>query len=116
MHRLAIIVLAGTLACAGASCSKSSSGVSCSDPTPASNVDLQDYAYSPVCTAATSGATLSLQDSGSQPHSFTVKGTDVNVMVHPGQHADASLAGVAPGTYEVICTLHPQMVGALKIG
>jgi plastocyanin len=116
VRRVIVVVFSALLVCAGASCSKGSTAVSCQDPAQATTVDLQDFAYSPVCTAAASDATLTLQNTGSQPHSFTVKGTEVNVMVGAGQRSDASLAGIGPGTYQVTCTLHPQMVGALKIG
>ena len=115
MQRVAAVGIAALLLVAGVGCSKGSAGTMCQDPTQASTVELKDFAYSPVCTAAASGAMLALSNTGSQPHSFTVKGTDVNVMVPAGQHADAPLAGIPAGTYEVVCTLHPQMVAALRI-
>ncbi len=116
MQRVAAVGIAAVLLVAGVGCSKGSSPATCQDPTRASSVELKDFAYSPVCTAAASGATLTLSNTGSQPHSFTVKGTEVDVMVPAGQHADASLAGIPAGTYEVVCTLHPQMVAALRVG
>jgi plastocyanin len=116
VQRVAAVGIAAVLLVAAVGCSKGSSTTRCQDPTQASSVELKDFAYSPVCTAAASSATLTLSNTGSQPHSFTVKGTRVDVMVPPGQHADASLAGIPAGTYEVVCTLHPQMVAALRIG
>ncbi len=116
MQRVAAVGIAAVLLVAGVGCSKASSTTTCQDPAQASSIELKDFAYSPVCTAAASGATLTLSNTGSQPHSFTVRGTDLSVMVPAGQHADASLAGIPAGTYEVVCTLHPQMVAALRIG
>jgi len=116
VQRVAAVGIAAVLLVAGVGCSKGSSATTCQDPTKASTIEIKDFSYSPVCTSTASGATLTISNTGSQPHSFTVKGTDVNVMVPAGQHADASLAGVPAGTYEVVCTLHPQMVAALRIG
>jgi len=113
---LRVVIAVSFLVTGAAACTKGSASASCANPTAATSVDLQDYAYAPACTQAAAGATLTLHNSGSQPHSFTVQGTGVNILVKPGTSAEATLAGIAAGTYKVVCTIHPQMVGALKIG
>ena len=115
MRRPAAIVIVGLLASAVVACSKGSPQVTCADPTQTTTVDVREFSYTPACVEAASGSTLTITDSGSQPHSFTVKGTEVNVMVPPGTQAQVPLGGVAPGTYRVVCTIHPQMVAALKV-
>jgi plastocyanin len=110
---LSVVVMAA-LAGAGVACS--SDAPSCTSYTAATSVDLKDFSFDPGCLGASPGATLTLRDVGAAPHSFTVKGTDVNVSVDPGETATADLSGVAPGTYTVVCTYHPDMVGRLKVG
>ena len=61
------------------------------------------------------GQTLTLHNADDTPHTFTVKGTDVDVKLDGGQTAEASLAGVAAGTYAVSCLYHPQMTESLLV-
>ena len=56
-----------------------------------------------------------LHNADDTPHTFTVKGTDVDVKIEGGQTAEASLAGVAAGTYAVSCLYHPQMTESLQV-
>jgi plastocyanin len=106
-----VVVGAGTVACGGGS-----TAPTCSAPVAASAVQLVDFSFDPGCVGADAGETLTLTNTGGAPHSYTVKGTSVNVQVDPGQSQTATLADIAPGVYAVICTYHPQMVGALKVG
>jgi plastocyanin len=112
-------VLAGVLAvCAAltpAACSSSSAAPSCDAPTEATSVELQDFAFAPDCIAAPATATLTLENTGSATHTFTIDGTPVNANVNAGDTATVTLSGLTAGTtYRVICTYHTQMVAALE--
>jgi plastocyanin len=113
LRSLVVVVMV----CAGAvSCSSSPKAVaSCTPSGPTQTVDLKDFAFDPTCIGAASGAHLTLQNSGAAPHTFTINGTPVNQKVDPGSGAEVSFAGFAPGTYPVVCTIHPQMTGTLQI-
>jgi plastocyanin len=87
----------------------------CSDPVDATTVELSDFAFRPNCLSTDAGATITLENTGDAPHTFTVEGTDVDVEVDPGSSAEARLSGAEPGTYAVTCTLHPQMEATLTI-
>ena len=87
----------------------------CSDPVDATTVELSDFAFRPNCLSADAGATITLENTGDAPHTFTVEGTDVDVEVDPGSSAEASLSGAESGTYAVTCTLHPQMEATLTV-
>ena len=78
-------------------------------------VEMADFSFTPGCAAVDAGASLELRNVGDVPHTFTVSGTDVDVNVPAGESATTDLADVGAGTYEVICTLHPQMTGALQV-
>ncbi|MFL5791161.1 MAG: cupredoxin domain-containing protein [Actinomycetota bacterium] len=109
---LAALVLAGL----GAACSTGSSGAAaCETPTKTTEVDIQNLAFTAPCVSATANDTLNLVNKDSAEHTFTVKGTSINVTVEGGQTATAPLTGLAPGTYSVICQFHPQMKQTLQI-
>jgi plastocyanin len=77
---------------------------------------VADFTYDPTCAEASSGDTLTIDNTGKVPHTFTVTGTDATVDVAAGESSTLDLAGVAPGVYRVICTYHANMESALKIG
>jgi plastocyanin len=116
---MGVVVVIGALVCAlsaGACRGSSSGGASCDAPVSTETVTLKDFAFDPACVSATAGSTLTITNTGGAPHSYTVKDTGVNVTLDPGDSGTADLTGIAPGTYAVTCTYHPQMVGALKVG
>ncbi len=113
MRRPLLLLLLALLALPAASCS--SKQASCTDPTTTTSVELSSFDYTPGCVAATATDTLTLTNGSDTAHTFTVKGTDVNVSLEGGKTAEVTLTGVQPGTYTVVCQYHPQMVGALKI-
>jgi plastocyanin len=87
----------------------------CTDPVATTSVELADFAFRPDCFSTGTGATITLENTGDALHTFTVTGTDVDVSVDAGASGEASLSGVAAGTYAVTCTLHPQMVATLTV-
>jgi plastocyanin len=88
----------------------------CSDPAPATSVQLADFAFEPDCLSVDAGATITLENVGDAPHTFTVGGTDVDLKVDPGASDEVGFDGVDPGTYSVTCTFHPQMTATLTVG
>jgi plastocyanin len=108
--------LVACLLLAGVACSGSAgTPASCTPTGPTATVELKDYAFAPTCIQGTAGGTLALSNTGDALHSFKVTGTAVLQTVESGATGEASLAGVAPGTYAVMCTFHPQMVATLVV-
>jgi plastocyanin len=87
----------------------------CTDPVAATTVELGDFAFRPDCLSADEEATITLENTGDAPHTFTVTGTDVDVTVDAGTSVEASVRRVDPGTYAVTCTFHPQMEATLTV-
>jgi plastocyanin len=90
----------------------------CIDPVATTEVELADFAFRPDCLsveASTMPMTFTLENTGDAPHTFTVTGTDVDINVDAGTSVEASLSGVEPGIYAVICTFHPQMEATLTV-
>lgn len=117
MGRIAVTVVATlTFMGLGAACSTGSRGAAtCDSPTKTTEVDIQNIAFTASCVSATANDTLSLVNKDSTEHTYTVKGTSINVTVDAGQTASTPLTGIAPGTYSVICQFHPQMKQTLQI-
>jgi plastocyanin len=113
--RLLILVMAtltsGVVACSGGG----SDPPTCASFDTSTSVAMADFSFTPACIGADGGATLSLDNGGNAPHTFTVEGTPVSVDVPAGEHASADLADVTPGTYTVVCTYHPQMKAVLRV-
>jgi len=93
----------------------SSGSATCDAPTATTAVDIQNSTFSPGCVSVATGQTLTLHNTDDTAHTFTVKGTGVDVKLEGGQTGEASLAGVAAGTYAVSCLYHPQMTESLQV-
>jgi plastocyanin len=113
--RTALILIA-TSTMWGIACSESTDPQDlCSAPTATTRVEMKDFAYVPTCVSASAGSTLTLQNTGATPHTFTVQNSDDSVDVAAGETGTLDIADLSSGTYEVICTYHPQMKAALRV-
>ncbi len=77
-------------------------------------VTIRDFKYE-VPASVKPGATVTVTNADSAPHTLTVKdkgGFDVEV---PGGATAIFQAPDAPGEYDIICTFHPQMTGTLVV-
>lgn len=98
-----------------AGCSKPPSA-GCAHPQASTSVSIAHFIFAPGCIAVAPDATLTVTNSDSIPHTFTVQGTKTDVSIEAGKAASVPLSGLAPGTYVVICRYHPQMVQSLRVG
>jgi plastocyanin len=103
------------LCAGGLSCSSSATPSSCAPSGPTTTVDLKDFAFEPACIGASTGSTIALQNTGTTLHTFTINGTAIDEKLDAGASGQVSLAGIAPGTYPVVCTVHPQMTATLQV-
>ena len=111
---LSVVLVSGAVL-GPAACSSSDAPPKCDAPVQTTSVELKDFAFEPVCVESSATATLTLRNTGSAIHTFTIDGTDVNANVDPGETTSVTLSGLTTGTtYPVVCTYHSQMVGALK--
>jgi plastocyanin len=72
--------------------------------TTTSTVTLVDNAFEPSDPVVAAGDVEVVND-GSNAHTFTVEGQDVDVEVQPGETATASV-DVEPGSYTLFCQFH----------
>jgi plastocyanin len=99
----------------GPACGGDAEPQGCVDPVPATTVELADFAFRPECLTVDAGATITLDNVGESPHTFTVDGTDLDLNVDAGSSAEAGLSGIEPGRYAVTCTYHAQMTATLTV-
>ncbi|MFP5308947.1 MAG: multicopper oxidase domain-containing protein [Actinomycetes bacterium] len=83
-------------------------------------VDLTEFAIRPGTISAGTGTTITVTNVGQAAHDLTVEGTDVATPgLQPGGTASLSLAGLAPGSYTLLCSVpgHASagMTGTLTI-
>lgn len=83
------------------------------------SVTLDEFAITPASIVA--DGILNITNAGSMAHDFQVVGTDVGTeLLQPGQTATLDVSGLAPGNYEVICSVsgHKEagMIGSLTVG
>ena len=90
----------------------------CGDPQAVGTVTMADFSYEPGCVEAAPGDSLEIVNEGQAPHTFTVEsdGAEAEADVAAGERATLTVPDLAAGTYRVICTYHPQMEAALRIG
>lgn len=77
-------------------------------------ITIRDFAYE-VPASVKPGATVTVTNADSAPHTLTAKdkgGFDIEV---PGGATVIFQAPDAPGEYGIICSFHPQMTGTLVV-
>jgi len=114
--RTLIIGLTAALTLGGLAACSSSKDATCENPVATTTVEVNEFTYDPSCVQAEAGATLTIDNAGQVPHTYTVTGTDATVDVAAGESATLDVSGLAPGVYRVICTYHSNMESALKVG
>ena len=90
----------------------------CEAPQATGTVTMADFSYEPSCVEAAPGDPLEVVNEGHAPHTFTVEsdGAQAEVDVPAGEQVTLTVPDLAAGTYRVVCTYHPQMEAALRIG
>jgi plastocyanin len=80
---------------------------------PAGGVTLtiQDFAFSPATVAA--GQPLTITNADDFPHTVTDSGGAFAVRVSGG--ASDTVTIDAPGTYSIVCEIHPSMAGTIVV-
>ncbi len=81
-------------------------------PAPPGALQMQDFSYSPSSITVTAGTSLTWFNSGLAPHTVTGPGFDSG-LVQPGSSYRWNFD--APGTFNYLCTIHPQMRGVVVV-
>jgi plastocyanin len=106
-----VMVLALTGACS------SGKGSNCTSTNAAKltgALEMKNFSFNPSCFTVASGSTISLSNSDPLGHTFTVRDTDVDVLV-PYNGGTGEAIAPAPGRYDFYCRLHPGMTGTIIV-
>jgi plastocyanin len=79
-------------------------------------VDVVDYGFSPAQKAIAVGATVTFVNQGSDGHDVTGNGPGGDWRsgpLAPGEHYSHAFG--LPGTYDYVCTIHPEMRGRIVV-
>lgn len=105
--RLALLVLAVTLACRGSVGSSGGARVA-SNEQPVVNVTAQEFEFRLDATQSGPGTiTFVVTNTGHMPHDFAISGNGVDArtpMLDPGETARLEVT-LEPGEYEYVCTV-----------
>ena len=80
-------------------------------------VTIADFTFDPNCFTASASQGITVVNEDDVGHTFTMVGTDINVPIAGGDTFNGEpISGVVePGTYEFVCTIHPQMTGEVTV-
>jgi plastocyanin len=78
-------------------------------------VTIKDFAYDPPCFVAASTSTITIENKDGTPHTFSIDGTQVDVTIDGGKTFNGESAGLAPGSYDFYCKIHPTMTGTVIV-
>jgi plastocyanin len=79
----------------------------------APTITIADFEYE-VPGPVAAGAEVMVVNEDTEAHTFTLKGTDAEVVVQGGGTATLT-APTTPGTYEVVCDFHGSMTAELVV-
>jgi plastocyanin len=99
---LGVIAVASVVSVVGYATTRES--VSAAEAGDATTVEMADFEFSP--DAITTGGRVLVKNADLFTHDFTIEALDVSVDVGPGSDALIDLGSAAPGTYDLVCTLH----------
>lgn len=112
---LAVVALLGA-ACGGGDASPTETTSEPTDGGGAASLELADFEFSPADLTVSSGDTITLENTGETPHTFTIADEGVDEQVEAGESVEVTI-DLDPGTYDFVCTLHESqgMVGTLTV-
>ena len=73
--------------------------------------------FYPDCFTASASQGIKIVNKDDIDHTFTMPGTPIDVPVAAGEtfHGEPIAEAVQPGTYDFVCTIHPQMTGQVTV-
>ncbi|HYG70906.1 MAG TPA: cupredoxin domain-containing protein [Actinomycetota bacterium] len=80
-------------------------------------VTMRDSVFEPSCFTASASQGITLVNEDGLPHTFTLEDTEIDVEIAADETFDGeAVSGVVePGTYDLVCRIHPQMTGEVTI-
>ena len=113
-RRTCLFAIVAMVALSGVACGGSGGGCTSDEATALSGpLRMQNRGFSPDCFKVASGSTISVDNKDAMPHTFTVEGSNIDLLLTRGQAGSASAPAV--GTYDFICKIHEGMRGTIVV-
>jgi plastocyanin len=77
-------------------------------------VTMVDNAFQPSSLTVASGDTLTVTNEGIASHTFTVPDQGIDEVLEAGAEGSVTIS-LDAGSYDVICSFHPEMTGTLTV-
>jgi manganese oxidase len=111
----ALIISAGTSSADAPASAAAAAAADGTDAPSSVSVELSEFAIEPASITVAAGGVLEVLNRGAIDHDLAVVDTDVATpMLRGGEDATLDLSSLAPGTYEVICTVAGHEAGGMK--
>ena len=78
-------------------------------------ITIQDSTWDPDCVKASGATAITIENKDSVDHTFTIPDTQVDAPLPGNETFKGEAAGLDPGTYEFICTIHPTITGTIIV-
>jgi plastocyanin len=78
-------------------------------------VTIQNFAFDPPCFKASGASAITIDNKDGTTHTFTITGTQVDATIDGGKTFNGESAGLAPGSYDFFCRIHPTMTGTVIV-
>jgi plastocyanin len=82
--------------------------------TETTSVSMVDNAFEPTDPAVSAGSSLTVTNDGEAAHTFTLEEGGIDEQVAPGAETSVSIS-LDAGTYDFVCSFHPEMTGTLTV-
>jgi plastocyanin len=79
------------------------------------SITAQGFRWAPDCVRASGAASITVVNEDAVDHTFTIPGTQVDAPLPGNETFNGESAGLEPGTYEFLCTIHPTMTGTIIV-
>lgn len=80
---------------------------------PTTQIEISDFAF--TATPVAPGSTVTVANRDGEAHTATASDGEFDSGQIPSGKAVAFIAPSTPGTYQIVCTIHPSMHGELVV-
>jgi plastocyanin len=78
-------------------------------------ITIENFRWNPDCVKVSGAAAITIENKDAVDHTFTIPDTQVDAPLPGNDTFNGESAGLAPGTYGFMCTIHPTITGTIIV-